>query len=156
MSGKLIFHKPAREELWFREKMLADPVTMSYNDAWGGAVAFPAEDWDDWYEYWIENPDGKRFYRYLESDGEFIGEAAYHLDRELGVHIADVIVFAPYRGKGYGGEALDMLCNAAKENGIDALYDNIAKDNPAISMFLSHGFYEEYRDDGIIMLKKEL
>ena len=34
--------------------------------------------------------------------------------------------------------------------------DDIAIDNPAITLFLRHGFVEEYRTDEIIMLKKEL
>ena len=33
---------------------------------------------------------------------------------------------------------------------------NIAIDNSAIKLFLKVGFYEEYRTDEIIMLKKEL
>jgi len=51
---------------------------------------------------------------------------------------------------------LDLLCNAAKQNGVKLLYDDIAIDNPAITMFLQHGFMEEYRTHKIIMLKKEL
>ena len=49
-----------------------------------------------------------------------------------------------------------MLCQEAKENGITALYDDIAMDNPAIGLFLRHGFIEEYRTDRIIMLRKDL
>ena len=51
---------------------------------------------------------------------------------------------------------LDLLCNAAKQNGVKLLYDDIAIDNPAITMFLQNGFREEYRTHEIIMLKKEL
>ncbi len=58
--------------------------------------------------------------------------------------------------KGYGGEALKMLCLAAKENGVAVLYDDIAIDNPAIGLFLDHGFSEEYRTEEKIMLKREL
>lgn len=36
------------------------------------------------------------------------------------------------------------------------LYDDIAIDNPAISIFLKEGFIEEYRTDEIILLKKIL
>ena len=85
-----------------------------------------------------------------------MGEAAYHLDEEQRIRLADVIIYAPHRGRGYGGQALDLLCAAAKENGADALYDDIAADNPAISLFLKHGFTEEYRTDTIIMLRREL
>ena len=49
-----------------------------------------------------------------------------------------------------------MLCSAAKQNGIKLLYDDIAIDNPAVTMFLKNGFIEEYRTSEIIMLKKEL
>ena len=32
---------PKIEDLWFKETMLADPDTMSYNRAWGGTISFP-------------------------------------------------------------------------------------------------------------------
>ena len=51
---------------------------------------------------------------------------------------------------------MDLLCNAAKQNGVKLLYDDIAIDNPAITMFLQNGFMEEYRTHKVIMLKKEL
>ena len=43
-----------------------------------------------------------------------------------------------------------------RRNGIKLLYDDIAIDNPAVTMFLKNGFIEEYRTSEIIMLKKEL
>ncbi len=49
-----------------------------------------------------------------------------------------------------------MLCAAAKENGISVLYDDIAIDNTAIKLFLKQGFFEEYRIDDKIVLKKFL
>lgn len=49
-----------------------------------------------------------------------------------------------------------MLCEAARENGVSNLYDDIAIDNPAIKLFLKVGFCEEYRTDEVIMLKKEI
>ena len=77
-------------------------------------------------------------------------------DSNRHLYIADVIVYAPYRKKGYGSIGLDLLCNAAKQNGIKLLYDDIAIDNPAVTVFLKNGFVEEYRTSEIIMLKKEL
>ena len=149
---------PKCEELWFRQKMMADYDTMSYNHAWGGTIPFPEEDWKDWHDYWIVNTEGKRFYRYLVNavNGEFVGEIAYHYDEMRKISVADVIVFAKYRGNGFGKQGLQMLCGAAKDYGVKVLYDDIAIDNPAIKLFLSNGFYEEYRTDEIIMLKKEL
>jgi len=149
---------PKLEDLWFRQMFMADEETMSYNHNWGGTIPFPEENWADWYEDWIVNPAGKRFYRYLqdEASGEFVGEIAYHYDEEEKKYIADVIVYAKYRGKGFGEQGLRMLCDAAKMEGIELLYDDIASDNPAIHLFLKVGFSEEYRTDEIIMLKKEL
>ena len=49
-----------------------------------------------------------------------------------------------------------MLCDVARENGVSVLYDDIAIDNPAIGLFLKHGFSEEYRTKEKIVLKKEL
>ena len=143
-------------DLWFRKKLLADEATMSYNRAWGGTIAFPESDWTDWYDYWIARPEGKRFYRYLTDEGRFVGEVAYHYDAELSGFVADVIVYAPERGKGYGRAGLDLLCAAAKENGITELYDDIASDNPAVGLFFRHGFAEAFRADGKIVLKKTL
>ena len=70
--------------------------------------------------------------------------------------MADVIVYAPYRKMGYGSIGLNLLCDAAKQNGIKQLYDDIAIDNPSVMMFLKNGFVEECRTSEIIMLKKEL
>ena len=156
--GKLIMlYTPSLEDLWFRQKMMADMETMSYNRAWGGTIPFPKEEWLGWYDFWIVNHEGKRYYRYLKDNaGHFIGEIAYHYDSDRKLYLADIIVYAPYRKKGYGGIGLDLLCNAAKQNGVKLLYDDLAIDNPAITMFLKNGFMEEYRTHEIIMLKKEL
>ena len=61
-----------------------------------------------------------------------------------------------YRHQGYGREGLRMLCEIAKKNGITVMYDDIALDNPAITLFLKEGFEEEYRTEEIILLKKQL
>lgn len=147
---------PKLEDLWFRKMFMSDEDTMSYNQAWGGTIDFPEEDWTDWYDYWVEKTEGERFYSYLQNKEtkEFLGEIAYHYDGEK--YLADVIVFSKYRGNGYGKEGLRLLCESAKSVGIKHLYDNIAIDNPAIILFLKMGFIEEYRTDEIIMLKKAL
>lgn len=153
----LTLYEPTYEDLWFRQTMLADEATMSYNRAWGGTIPWPKEKWAGWYEYWILQHAGKRYYRYLKNkDGQFVGEIAYHYDDDIGHEIANVIIYAPYRRKGYGGEALDLLCSAAKSNGVAVLYDDIAIDNPAIKLFLNHGFTEERRTDEKIYLRKAL
>lgn len=149
---------PKYEDLVFRQKLLSDSETMSYNEKWGGAIDFPREKWRKWYDLWLVNHENKRFYRYLsetETDN-FVGEIAYHYDEDKEIYIASIIVLAKYRRKGYGKEGLMLLCDAAGKNGIKALYDDIAADNPSISLFLKNGFSEEYRTKDYIMVKKSL
>ncbi len=153
----ITLYTPSLDDLWFRQEMMADPATMSYNRAWGGTIPFPEEKWRCWYDRWIVNHENKRFYRYLkDNSGRFVGEIAYHYDDERDIFLADIIIHAPYRGRGYGGIGLELLCDAAKKNVIDILYDDIAADNPAAGMFLKHGFVEEFRTEEMIMLRKEL
>ena len=154
---KIILHKPAYEELDFRRSFLADAETMAYNHAYGGTIDFPEERWADWYKRWVDEPD-RRFYRYLKLEGTntFVGEAAYHWDEELGEYICDVIVTAQHRRKGYGAQGLALLCEAAKENGVARLCDNIAIDNPSVHMFLRAGFRECSRNEEYVLVEKEL
>lgn len=153
----LTIYQPRYEDLWFRQMMLADEETMSYNHAWGGTIPWPEEEWGDWYDRWVANPKDGRLYRYVKnSGGDFVGEIACHYDAELQGFTANVIIFSKYRGKGYGGWALDMLCAEARAAGITVLYDDIAIDNPALALFLRHGFMEEARTAEKILLKKAL
>ena len=151
-------YQPALEDLGFRESLLADPDTMSYNNAWGGTIPFPREKWESWYQYWIGNPEGKRFYRYLQDEetGAFVGEIAWHLDEKRNIHICDVIILARYRNRGYGSEGILLLCEAAKRSGIAILYDDIAADNPSWKLFLKNGFEISSRDDEVVMVRKVL
>ena len=82
--------------------------------------------------------------------------AAYHLEEENRRFLADVIVHAPHRGKGYGRAALLLLCETARQNGIPVIYDEIAIDNPAIGLFLRCGFTEESKTGESVLLKKDL
>ena len=154
---RLLLHRPSYEELSFRRDLLADPETMAYNQAYGGTIEFPEERWADWYSRWVEEPDG-RFYRYLKLDGTgiFVGEAAYHWDGDLGEYLCDVIVYAPYRRRGYGAQGLSLLCKAAKANGVERLCDNIAAGNPSIHMFRKDGFRERCRNEEYVLVERTL
>ena len=147
---------PTFADMWFRESLMADEETMSYNHTWGGTIPFPKEKWQNWYDYWIINHENQRYYRYLKAENRFVGEVAYHYDPEYEGYVANVIVLSRFRGKGYGAQGLELLCAAAKENGINALYDDIAIDNTAVRLYLKQGFYEVYRTDEKIVLKKDL
>lgn len=154
----ILLHRPTFEELSFRQVLLGDPATMAYNHAYGGTIDFPRERWGDWYDRWVEDASGERFYRYLYDPrtGNFVGEAAYHHDVELDGYICDVIVPAACRGRGYGTQGLALLCAAAKANGVGRLYDNIAADNPSVTVFLRSGFREVSRNEEYILVVKDL
>lgn len=72
------------------------------------------------------------------------------------IYICDVIVLAQYRNRGYGTDALQQLCIAAKNNGIAVLHDDIAADNPSYKLFLKNGFEIEYQNEEIVMVKRNL
>ena len=150
-------YKPKMEDLWFRQALMADPETMSYNHAYGGTIPFPRQKWEEWYEIWVKNPQ-KRFYRYITSGKSraFVGEAAYHYDEEQQIYMADIMISAKCRRRGYGKAGLQMLCEAAEKENIPELYDSIAIDNPGIKLFYQCGFQEVYRTEEIIMVKKVL
>ena len=150
------FYKPALEDLWFKETMLGDAQTMSYNHAYGGTIPFPKEKWAAWYDRWVIHHNNQRFYRYIQENNTFLGEAAYHFDEERQIYIADVIVYAPHRGKGFGRQALLRLCESAKSNGVRELFDDIAIDNPSVALFLKCGFREVLRTDEYVLVKKDL
>ena len=78
------------------------------------------------------------------------------MDLEREIYIADVVVYAPYRGKGYGHQGLSLLCETAKNNGVMELYDDIAVDNPSINLFLKNGFEEVLKTNEYVLVGKEL
>jgi possible acetyltransferase len=150
--------KPKLEDLWFRESMMADIETMSYNDAWGGTIPFPKEDWEEWYTLWVRNSGQERYYRYLKDDANkvFVGEISYHFDKLRNIYICDVIIKAEFRKQGFGTQGIQLLCEAAKANGVEVLYDDIAADNPSAHLFLKNGFSIEFQNDEILMVKTVL
>lgn len=150
--------RPRLEELSFKQEMLADEATMSFNAVNGGTLDFPKERWKGWYNRWIASDDPHYFYRYLFSEKlkAYVGEIAYHYEKETDRFICDVIIHAKYRGQGFGKAGLTLLCEAAKQHGIRTLYDDILEDNPSVSMFLKQGFAVERVADGVCTVKKDL
>ena len=149
-------YKPVIKDLWFKQKMLSDEQTMSYNKACGGTIHFPEERWEEWYERWILNHEQKRFYRYIKVNNRFVGEVSYHFDEIKAIYMVDVLIYNPYRYKGYGREALVEICHIAKGNGINELFDEIAIENSSINMFLKNGFEEVAREKEYVQIKMKL
>ena len=150
------FYRPSIGELGFRQRLLADLETMSFNP--GGTIVFPEEKWTGWYHKWLESEGGERFYRYIRDglSGELAGEAAWYLDDARNIYICSIIIDAARRGRGYGGEALELLCREARLRGITELYDDIAADNRSVGLFLRHGFTVVSSDDVAVLVKRQL
>lgn len=150
--------KPKLKELWFREEMMSDKETMSYNAAWGGTIPFPQEKWGEWYSAWVENPGNRRYYRYLKDTvhNVFVGEIAYHYDKQRNIYICDIIIKAKFRNQGFGSKGIQLLCEEAKKNGIKVLYDDIAANNTSYHLFLKSGFSIDFQNNEIVMVKKVL
>lgn len=82
--NELSLHVPAFEELEYRQKILSQEDTMSYNKEYHlglenynnetGCINF-SKYWNEWYSKWISKRY-KRYYAYIVNNntGEFIGE----------------------------------------------------------------------------------
>lgn len=145
--------EPTVDMLDYKEFLLADEKTMAYNH---GTILFHKERWQAWHQQWIANKDLHYFYRYLYSHEYqcFVGEIAYHLEGDR--YLCDVIIEDQYRHQLFGKMGLDLLIKSAREKGIAELYDDIALDNPAIHLFLNHGFELIETTQTCFVVKKDL
>ena len=118
----LCLHIPAFEELDFRQKLYADPDTMTYNrgyapfpgyDPVSGCIDFCPERWETWYEKWIGRVP-ERFYAYLQrEDGVFVGDVCYYPTGNDGERMIGIVIHSACRGMGYSGEGLRLLIGEA-------------------------------------------
>ena len=151
---------PKLEDLWFYQKMMSDPETMSYNDPWGGCIDYPDEVLPDWYARWI-GQEPQRFYAYIKrtSDGAWIGDVNFHYTPERGWWDMGIVIYAPYRGKGYAVPALRLLLDQAfRVCGISRLHNDFETTRDAAwAIHRKVGFKEMGVEDGILqlMLTKE-
>lgn len=124
INKRLFLHVPYFEELDYRQKILAQPDTMSYNrgyelkldnyDNETGCIDFRREFWEDWYSRWISN-EPERYYAYLTQveSGDFIGEVCFHYDKNTNSHCIGIVIEAKYRSNGYCSEGLIRLAEKA-------------------------------------------
>ena len=129
MSGKLYLHIPSFEELDYRQKILSQPDTMSYNSG---------------YKLGIENYNNK-----------FVGEVCFHYDKISNSHCIGIVIEAEYRGKGYCSKGLIKLEEKAfVDLNIDKLRNEIPIERKsAIAGHKKAGFKEIGVDDGKCILE---
>lgn len=158
---------PKLEDLWFYQKMMSDPETMSYNAGWDveydgyhgdtGCIDYPNEVLPEWYENWVgREPDC--FYAYIKrsSDGVWIGDVSFHYTPEKDWWDMGIVIYAPYRGKGYAVPALKrMLDRAFRICGISRIHNDFEVSRNEIAAWETHrkaGFQELGVENGFLQM----
>lgn len=169
----LTLYVPKLEDYWYEQKLQSDPKTMEYNAGYDvsyygyhydtGCIDFPKERWQLSYDRRIKE---KRYFAYLKdlSTNKFVGYVNYHYNKNDNRYECGIVIESIYRGKGYAKEGLNLLCCHAKENGINALYDNFEKDRNGAKVFFDLGFeiveettWKKFGKDVVgIIIKKDL
>ena len=145
---------PTRENLSFRQAMLADPATMAYNAPWfppDGCLPFPESEWDQWLERWTGH-EPERFCGFLADEaGVLVGEICWY-DHGEGMGI---VMLATRRGKGYGAEGLRLLIDRAFSHPeITSLTNEFETDRaPAMALHRKLGFVPVSEQDGVTTLR---
>lgn len=158
-GARLSLYVPGVEELWFYQKLLSDPATMSYNAHWfppDGCIGFPESEWPDWHACWVGQTPA-RFYAYLrrDADGAFVGDVNYHRVPERDSWEIGILIHAPERGKGYGREGLQLLLDRAfRVDGVPRLCNCFEPSRrAALRIHRAAGFRELAADDGLVHLE---
>ncbi len=163
---------PKQEELWFYQKMLSDPATMSYNAHWNvscddyhkdtGCIDFSESEWSQWYSHWIGN-EPERYYAYIcrKTDGAWIGDVNFHYTYDKNWWDMGIVIYAPYRGMGYAVPALKlMLDHAFRVCKISRIHNDFELARNELAAWQTHfsaGFRELSRENGWleVMITKE-
>lgn len=119
-SEELELHIPTVEDMWFTQALQEDAETMSYNAGWDisfdgyhpdtGCIDFPCDNWAEKHGQWV-GKEPERFYAFVRErkSGRFVCEVNYHYTPENNWWDMGVLVYAPYRGRGYGLRSLELL-----------------------------------------------
>lgn len=124
MRKQLELYIPNLEDLWFYQKMISDPETMAYNANYDidlpgyhrdtGCIDHTDADLKQWHSCWIGR-EPQRFYAYIQRscDGAWLGGVNFHYVLEKDWWDIGVVLYAPYRGRGYAIPALEALMERA-------------------------------------------
>ena len=144
---------PKVEDLWFVRQMQEDPDTMAYNAGWDvsyegyhpdtGCIDFPEEDWPEKHARLVGR-EPEVFYALVreKAGGAFVGEVNFHYTPEEDWWDMGVLIHAPFRGRGYGREALELLLQKAFVGcGIPRLHNDFETTRDAgLAIHLAAGF----------------
>ncbi|CEP83799.1 GNAT family N-acetyltransferase [Paraclostridium sordellii] len=120
----LYLHVPTFDELDYRQKILGQEDTMSYNKGYNllienynnetGCIDFSKKYWEKWYAKWIlEAKD--RYYAYIveSNTGDFVGEVCFYYEEEEKLYRIGIVIESVHRGKGYCSNGLIKLADVA-------------------------------------------
>ncbi|MDO5737969.1 MAG: GNAT family N-acetyltransferase [Eubacteriales bacterium] len=164
-ESKVYLHVPSFEELTYRQKLLQEAETMSYNkgyerniegyDIETGCIDFSESKWQKWYDHFI-GQEPKRFYAYItrSDNDEFIGEVNVREVPGKPWYEMGIVVTASERGKGYAKDALKLLLEVAFEKLQADSVHNFFEDEreSAIALHLNCGFSVLSHEEPIIEL----
>lgn len=131
--NKLSLYIPKVDDYWYEEKLQSDPYTMSYNAGYDvsyfgyhydiGCIDFPKEKWEETYN---KRRDDNKFFAYIkdEETNEFIGYCNYYYNQKNDRYECGLLIESKYRSKGHSKDALKLLLEYVKNNGITSLYDS--------------------------------
>jgi len=165
ISNNIELYVPKLEELEYRQTILMQPETMSYNKGYNlnissynkntGCIEFPRNKWEKWYKFWIDNKPST-YYAYIinVTDHQFIGEVNLHYNSEQDWYDMGIIIESKYRGKGYGKKALLVLLDIAfNEYDAKAVHNDFeSKRDIAYKLHISVGFKVIKSKNGMIDL----
>jgi len=155
LSEKLELHIPTVEDMWFARTLQEDPDTMSYNAGWDinfdgyhpdtGCIDLPPDQWQNKHDRLVGH-EPECFYAFVKekATNRFVCEVNFHYIREDNWWDMGVLVHAPYRGRGYGLKALEILLHHAfVVCGIECLHNNFEETRTAaMSIHRKAGFRE--------------
>ncbi len=164
-TDRIYLHVPMYSELYYRQKLLADPQTMSYNKGYElsfsghnpdtGCVAFEKNEWARWYDWWIDH-EPERFYAYVmrSEDNTPVGEVDIYRPENSPFYEMGVVIEACHRGKGYGLAALKLLLAHAFDDMHVQEVHNCFEETRQAAMAIHQrcGFEKDSVDQGIAQM----
>lgn len=115
---------PQLADLWFYQKMISDPQTMSYNANYDipasnyhrdtGCIDYSEADIRSWFSQWI-GQEPKRFFAYIQRccDRVWLGEVNFQYVPHKEWWDMGIVLYAPYRQQGYASAAINLLLEHA-------------------------------------------
>ncbi len=159
----ITLHVPTIEELRYRERLLSDKATMSYNKGYKldfpeynnetGCIAFTKDKWEQWFDWWVKGYP-ERFYAYIRNENlDFVGEVSLCKDGE-NTYAMGIVLENKHRGKNYSEKALLLLLKIAfQELGAVEVHNEFENSREtALKIHLKCGFKIVREQDDIVYL----